>query len=627
MNAKAAASLLLLGLPGVRGRGTRGGPSFREGGRFASGRPHGVGGGGGGVGRGPPPARARSPRRRLLAPPPSTVASFVPATAAGRIRSTSVPRGGGAGGSESAPRFAAGVDAISISDAYDGGNGEFVSARIIDEVDDDCDLRVDVRIRPDPDEPLPNRHPIFVPSLRWVELKSKSPYSWSLMGNHYLFQSDGRGHPLEILSDGMNRLFQSRYTHLEQKQHFQYFSFRSTINPTSPAVRGIFHGKKSLKVRYILVNAGEASYSDAFHSYVPFTTASSTPFDPDEWSRVESDVEYANGCLTWTHVHPLGGGEGPGPEGAYFAYFPPYSYERHLGLIARCADAEGARATSIGQTLSWREIDCVTVGTGSRTCWIIHRQHPGESMASFYAEGLLNRLLGLDDKWDKVAEKAREMFTFHIVPNVNPDGSTGGYLRTNAAGSNLNREWCPSPAPAEEGGDASAPESETYEAPTLDKSPEVYNILRRMDETGCDAFLDVHGDEALPFNFLAGSQGMKVWGKRLEALHGAFLASYCRANLDMQSEVSYEPDEPLQGMSNICSNQIAERFDCLAATLEMPFKEIDGGEEGWGPERARRLGASALDALCYVRPYLREGGDFWQDLPEEDAYVCPSNEY
>ena len=57
---------------------------------------------------------------------------------------------------------------------------------------------------------------------------------------------------------------------------------------------------------------------------------------------------------------------------------------------------------SLGQTISGREIDCVTVGTGPRTCYIIHRQHPGESMAEFYAEGLLNRLLGLDDKWDKV---------------------------------------------------------------------------------------------------------------------------------------------------------------------------------------------------------------------------------
>ncbi|KAL7524958.1 hypothetical protein ACHAXR_000794, partial [Thalassiosira sp. AJA248-18] len=272
------------------------------------------------------------------------------------------------------------------------------------------------------------------------------------------------------------------------------------------------------------------------------------------------------------------------------------------------------------------EIDCVTVGTGPRTCYIIHRQHPGESMAEYYAEGLLNRLLGLDDKWDKVAEKAREMYTFNIVPNMNLDGSMSGYLRVNAAGSNLNREWCPSPAPLAED-DADDAKADMYEAPTLERSPEVYHLLSRMDQTGCDAFLDIHGDEALPFNFLAGSQGMPVWGKRLESLHGMFLASYARANDDMQAKVSYEPDEPGKGMPNVCSNQIAERFDCFSGTLEMPFKECWDKKIGWGPERARQLGASVLDALCYIQPHLRDEGEFWDTLQDEDDYVNPTSKY
>ena len=254
-------------------------------------------------------------------------------------------------------------------------------------------------------------------------------------------------------------------------------------------------------------------------------------------------------------------------------------------------------------------------------------------MAEFYAEGLLHRLLGMDSnngEPDEVAKKAREMFTFHIVPNINPDGSANGYLRTNAAGSNLNREWAPSPAPLPLDGTSAEDDGENgiiYEAPTLLRSPEVYHLLRHMDTTGCDAFLDIHGDEALPFNFLAGSQGMTNWGKRLESLHGAFLASYERANPDMQCKVSYDPEEPNEGMRNVCSNQIALRFDCFSGTLEMPFKEISGGEPGWGPERARKLGASVLDALCYVSPYLRDKGEFWKGLPEEDEYVHPSSNY
>ena len=80
-------------------------------------------------------------------------------------------------------------------------------------------------------------------------------------------------------------------------------------------------------------------------------------------------------------------------------------------------------------------------------------------------------------------------------------------------------------------------------------------------------------------------------------------------------------------MPHVCSNQSAERFDCFAGTLEMPFKECWGKKKGWGPERARQLGASVLDPLCYVSPYLRDKSDFWDNLPEEDAYVCPSEKY
>ena len=34
---------------------------------------------------------------------------------------------------------------------------------------------------------------------------------------------------------------------------------------------------------------------------------------------------------------------------------------------------------------------------------------------------------------------ARELFTFCVFPNINPDGSISGYLRTDAAVQNLNR--------------------------------------------------------------------------------------------------------------------------------------------------------------------------------------------
>lgn len=55
-------------------------------------------------------------------------------------------------------------------------------------------------------------------------------------------------------------------------------------------------------------------------------------------------------------------------------------------------------------------------------------------MAEYYAEGLLERLLGLgtNGSVDGTTCNVLEMYTFYIVPNMNPDGAVRGHLRTNA---------------------------------------------------------------------------------------------------------------------------------------------------------------------------------------------------
>jgi murein tripeptide amidase MpaA len=152
-----------------------------------------------------------------------------------------------------------------------------------------------------------------------------------------------------------------------------------------------------------------------------------------------------------------------------------------------------------------------------------------------------------------------------------------------------------------------------------------------MQETGVDCFLDVHGDEELPFNFLVGAEKSKNWGPRLEALHGAFVGAYIRANNDMQREVGYEPPEDeSQAQPNEATNAVANRYDCLSVTLEMPFKDCltnPDPRKGWSPNRSRMLGASVIEALMYVHPYLRTEQEFWHSLPEDDRYVTPTSEY
>lgn len=443
---------------------------------------------------------------------------------------------------------------VSISDAYDGGNGKFLKAETIHD-----QYTVYVNIKKDP------------------------------------------------------------FTQLEQCHHFQYFSFRSSVSATNNSSSISSCNSNSNVVKYVLANAGKASYSKAWENSTVFV--STTPSDPFSWKRLlDTTYDTSNGELSWTYDHSNNNN-----KVAYFAYFPPYSYERHLDLISKCLSSPHLeQVQSLGQSLDGREMECVIIGKGSMKCWIIHRQHPGETMAEYYAEGLLSRLLGLDNGYsvDGKVKDVLNMYTFYIVPNMCPDGAYRGHLRTNAGGQNLNREWCSSGSKAD---------GTFYEAPTLERSPEVYHILKKMDETGCDVFLDVHGDEELPFNFLAGSEGCPNWSPRLEALHGAFLAQYQRSNSDMQVHVAYEPEEAGNARMNVCSNQIALRFDCLAATLEMPFKDCLSNpdpERGWNPARAKMLGGSVLEPLYYVGPHLRTSGEFWNDaFVDGDKYVTPTSNY
>mmetsp|Transcript_7820 Transcript_7820/g.11413 ORF Transcript_7820/g.11413 Transcript_7820/m.11413 type:complete len:456 (-) Transcript_7820:118-1485(-) len=390
------------------------------------------------------------------------------------------------------------------------------------------------------------------------------------------------------------------YTELEKISHMQYFSFRSTLS-------GITDGKPQT-VKYVIENASKVSYPVAWQgSTVCYSKA--LEGESDSWKR-KMDTRYVNGELTWTHTHASNGS-------VYFGYFPPFSYSRHLSLVAKCAATSGADVQSLGKSLDGREIDCVSLGKGNTVCWIIHRQHPGESMAEFYAEGLLTRLLGLDSDGnvDDIVRDLLLKYTFYIVPNMCPDGSVRGHLRTNACGANLNREWCTK-------GD--------YEAPTLKRSPEVFGVLNKMDETGVDMFLDIHGDEELPFNFISGAEKVPTWGTRLESLHGAFVAEYSRINPDMQQNIGYPPPETEKdalNYLNVATNQVATRFNCLALTLEMPFKDCSSNpdpEFGWSQDACRRLGASVLGPLAYIHPHLRAET---LSFPPEDAYVCPTDNF
>ncbi|MRJ43904.1 hypothetical protein KF946_05135 [Idiomarina loihiensis] len=319
-------------------------------------------------------------------------------------------------------------------------------------------------------------------------------------------------------------------------------------------------------------NASDSAYPDGWKEYQALAS-----YDRETWFRVPT--EYNGKELTIRHT--------PEQESVYYAYFIPYSYERHQDLIQSAQQSIDCYHELLGETIDGRELNLLVIGEPAEhknTIWVTARQHPGESMAEWFMEGLITRLL--DDE-DGVARKLLDENVFYVVPNMNPDGSVRGHLRTNAVGTNLNREWA---------------------EPSLEKSPEVFYVLKRMQETGVDMFLDVHGDEALSYNFVAGCEGIPSYDERHKDLEDTFKSAFLAATPEFQTKYGYELDEPGKANMTVANSAVGERFKCLSYTLEMPFKDnadLPDEDFGWSVARCQRLGEDVLTAILAVSPKLR----------------------
>jgi len=319
-------------------------------------------------------------------------------------------------------------------------------------------------------------------------------------------------------------------------------------------------GAEGSGARLRIVNAGATTYAAGWRDYR--ATAS---WDRRSWQRLPTSFD---GQVMTIELPPA-----PGPS--YIAYFEPYSWERHLGLLADSC-ARGAALHRLGATLQGRDLDELVVGTGALPVWIIGRQHPGETMAEWFIEGLLARLL---DDADPVARVLRQQASFHVVPNMNPDGAALGNLRTNAAGANLNREWL---------------------APTIERSPEVKLVRDAIHTTGCAAFFDIHGDEALPYVFVAGCEMLPNFSERQRFQQEAFSADFRAASPDFQSEHGYSASKYKEDVLKLASKYVGHTFGCLSLTLEMPFKDNANAPDaraGWNGARSQCLGAALLDPV------------------------------
>ncbi|PSV26272.1 hypothetical protein C9J44_18065 [Photobacterium sp. GB-27] len=325
---------------------------------------------------------------------------------------------------------------------------------------------------------------------------------------------------------------------------------------------------------FTILDLANSAYPEGWKGYDVVAS-----YDREEWFRIPA--EFDGDKLTFSVI--------PENESMYFAYFAPYSYDRHQDLLHLAQSHYNCRLETLGHTLDNRDMSLLVIGDEStaenkKKVWVIARQHPGETMAEWFAEGLIQRLL---DETDTVGRALLEKAVFYIVPNMNPDGSARGHLRLNAIGVNLNREW---------------------QTPSLENSPEVFYVREKMFETGVDLFLDIHGDEAIPYNFVAGSEGIPSYDARFENLENMFKQALLTITPEFQVEHGYDKDKPGEANLTVGSNWVAEEFKCLSYTIEMPFKDHNNQPDslyGWSPERSVAFGSDTLAAVLVVMDHLR----------------------
>jgi murein tripeptide amidase MpaA len=311
------------------------------------------------------------------------------------------------------------------------------------------------------------------------------------------------------------------------------------------------------------LNAGQATYAKGYEDYNAVAS-----YDSENWFRVPTSFD--GEVMTIKHT--------PDRDSVYYAYFEPYSWERHLRLLGEVAENPIARVQDLGSSVDGRDMNLVVIGEpeAEKKIWIIARQHPGESMAEWFVEGLIDGLL---DDANPIARKLLQRCCFYIVPNMNPDGSVRGNLRTNAAGANLNREWM---------------------TPSLERSPEVLCVKNKIHETGVDMFFDIHGDEALPYNFVAGNEMLENFTPAQAAAQKAFIERYKNASPDFQDKVGYAASKYKEDMLTLASKYIGHHFKCVALTLEMPFKDnadLPDAHVGWNGARSAALGRAMLQPI------------------------------
>ena len=117
----------------------------------------------------------------------------------------------------------------------------------------------------------------------------------------------------------------------------------------------------------------------------------------------------------------------------YVARIEPYRLSDAERLLAEIGSQADVLIQDIGQTVEGRRLEIVQIGRAgaAHSLLLRGRAHPWETGGNWMLEGLIRRMLEVDDP----------SFCLYAMPIANKDGVAHGGSRFNLMGKDLNRDW------------------------------------------------------------------------------------------------------------------------------------------------------------------------------------------
>ena len=224
------------------------------------------------------------------------------------------------------------------------------------------------------------------------------------------------------------------------------------LQKESATVSHSFTKEISEQTTYVVVeNAGDSFYSKGWFDYKPFSST-----DGINWER--TSVGIFNGKSFSFNVNQAD---------RFVSWYVPYTKSNFDSLLSQFnLENIGAKLKNTDSGLPY-----ISIGDTNKDCLVlIARQHPGETMSSFFLDGVIKYLSSLN------IEEFKQK-SFLIIPFINLQGVKNSTHRYDCSGVDYNRSWNKNHSVIEE-------------------------VLHLIKSVNCSMVLDIHGDEVSKNNYI-----------------------------------------------------------------------------------------------------------------------------